>query len=215
MELPEVDAYKAAPSQETLGAMVLALNGVRRGDAMLPVLHRLFLDTGQWKIAQHLALALHEKDYAVHAMYFAHVAGGLSGGDPFTRLIKAKVLWLRRLPNAVVYETAILRAQARRLRDRRRRHLLQREIAELNILAHAYTNESQSTRDWLRFIYKNGTVSIRTALQIVLGFRTGADDLLEWAARSLATRSAGFGGRVVGAIQLGVRKGFIRVLRSR
>jgi hypothetical protein len=214
--LPEWKSYKDDPTGETLAALNLALAKVGQSSVLASVLHRLFIEDGNWKVAQHLALLLEQSGYAVHAMYFAHRARQLSGGDVFARMLFAKILWIRRLPTAILYETTVLRVQVRRLRDRARRRILQREIAELNVQAFAYLKDAESSRRWLNFLRFGGSIALATAVQVLLGFREpGNEDLFNWAAITLAARYEGYGGRVRAGIQLGVRRGFIRLLGSR
>jgi hypothetical protein len=209
-------AYRDAPSPQTLSGLRKALIQVGQIDAMLPSLHKLFIETGNWKIAQHIALLFEARDCSVHAMYFAHQAVLRSGGDPLARLMVAKVTWMRRLPMAVFYATGILRAQVRRIKNRGRRRPLQVEIAELNLKAHSYLGNEAAMRRWLQLLLRAGTGSTDVALQLLFGARTAhTQDLHQLAARTLSPCIQAFGGRAKALIELGVRSAFLNVLRGR
>jgi len=214
--LVEWVTYRDVPSGRTLACLQNALKGIGRIDALVSGLHRIFIETGQWKIAQHLALIFENQDYSVHAMYFAHKACILSGGDPLARLMLAKVVWMRRLPLAVLYETTIARLQARRTKDRRLRRLLQTTIADLNLKAHSYMKDEAGMRRYLRYLLHTPGGATDAVLQLLFGARSiGAEDLCQLAARTLAPMYEAFGGRAQGAIALGVRRAFLQLLGAR
>ena len=214
--LVEWATYRDAPSPKTLTSLQEALRQIGRVDALVPGLRKEFVETGQWKIAQHLALLLENQGYSVHAMYFARQAVHRSAGDPIARLMVAKVVWMRRLPTAVFYETDILRVQARRIKNRGRRRLLQAEIAGLNLKAHAYLGNEAAMRRWLPLLLRAGTGSADLALQLLFGAHTdNAQDLRQLAARTLSPHIEAFGGRAQALIRLGVRSAFLNVLRGR
>lgn len=167
----EWNAYRISPSASTLTALVK-----RAGEcatSVVPLLLAHFRESSQWKVAQHLAQVLMREHQILYAEYFATIAVQLSSGDAFARMSLATTLWERRLPAAVLYQTGILRMQARRIRPRPRRRLLQRSIAELHCVCAAYVRNDIELARWYRSIRHARGAAVSTLHRICVACATG------------------------------------------
>lgn len=209
-------AYESNPGPETLGALISTAEGGGLGQEIAPALYGLFQATRHWKVAQHLAQHCLRISSLTHAEYFAREALQLSGDDPFARVSVANVLWERRLPNAVLHETYILRVQTRRIRNRVTRRRIQGEIAELNVRALMYLANPQLARPWLTFLINRNYMTLATAITLAFGARHArAWELVYVAAHVLAPHETRIGSRVKALVKQGLTWGLCRALRAR
>lgn len=213
----EWEAYTADPSAQSLAALETKLQAVGRRAELHIAVQEAFRKSGHWKSAQHLALLFIAKGYASYAMYYAARARESSNEHPLARLMFAKVVWMRRIPGAVLFETDHLHAPVRRIRDKKQRRDIQIEIAELNICAHAYSQSMHELPRWLKSATRNGRALSRdTALQLLLGANAaGNNDLCVMAARMLAPLNVTFGGRVQAIIKKALYHALLSVLRQK
>lgn len=208
--------YVTSPDTLTFQTLVAAVTTGRYEAELSPSLAALYAQTKNWRVAQHAALLFNQEGQATIAMYFAHCAVVGSAGDPMARLALARVYWTRRQPLAVLFQTKIIRAQARRVHVRARRKLLQHEVAELNARAYAYIGDASVARVWLKVLVQDGEPSIETLLQfLVCNSPTENADLFEFAGINLANRADLFSGRVQGKIRIAARLAFLRCLRAK
>jgi len=215
-DLPAWAHYADAPSGNTLGALVAAARASNRNEDVVPSLLTFLNGSGNWKAAQHLSLLCLRDDQLAYADYFSHRALELSGGDAFARITRARVLWERRLPLAVLHETSILRAQARRVRPRKRRRLLQAEIGELNVKAYCYVADLEHADPWILGVRRRGGATIECWVQLLFAARH-ADHLAHWELASfvLAPHFDKLGARPKAVVLRGLQYGLLRVLEAR
>jgi len=204
--LPEWEYYVQNPSQSTFSKLVKECRGKSIFIQLLRSLYAKSSGGGNWKFYQHLSLLLEDSGNLTYAWYFADKAIKASSGNVLARLILIKILWRKRLPLAVLYQTQIASAQIRRIKDKRIKRFLQREIAGLNVMAYAYLGDTDSLRPWLNYLKTSNTVDSDVVLQLLLGASHKRDNELQiFAARTLAPCWQHFGGRVQGAIKSGLR----------
>ena len=121
---PEWITYKNNPSPNTLSEFINTCRKQGTEEIILYSLYIAYVNTGNWKIAQHLSLLLEEQKQSTYADYFVYKALQESKGDVSARLLSAKLLWLRRLPLAVINETTIIRHQIKKIKDKNRRFIV-------------------------------------------------------------------------------------------
>jgi hypothetical protein len=208
--------YRCSPSASTLTALVR-----RAGQdtaSVLPLLQAFFAESSQWKVAQHLAQVLLRENHILYAEYYAAIALQQSKGEALARLSLATALWERRLPAAVLYLTGILRIQARRIRPRSRRRLLQRSIAELHCVCAAYVRNDAELARWYRSIRHARGAAVNTLNRICVAFPAGdappeVTEAALWLAQSgwLPPEKS----RAHAIITSHVRRAFLSILRAR
>lgn len=134
--------YAADPSPATLGAL-LSLTTLR--DQHAGAMHELLGQTGNGRVAQHLAL-LHmgafkgfEQTDLVRGYYYAMRGRDLLVDDPPAHarciLVMADVFWCRRIPAAVFPLTDVVKRELLALRPTTAAELRRRDVP----LTHAYT----------------------------------------------------------------------------
>lgn len=208
--------YESSPGTETFKRLVLSTGASSLEPQLIPCLSHLYARTGNWRVAQHAALQCEKQGHATYASYFAHWALVKSGGDPLARIAWARILWMRRLPLAVVFQTNVLRAQARRVRDRVRRRLLQDAIADLNARTNAYLGDLKRVRRWFHRLVRRGSAEKETLVQILSA--TGHDeglDLFRFVGLILAPDLQRFGGHLQNRIRLACKSALLNCLRQR
>jgi len=91
---------------------------------------------------QRLALVLEQSGQVIYSLFFATEARRLSGGHVNARLVEAWAFWRGRLINQVLGHAYLARLQARRVRPRANRVVLQAVIVRLHVLAAYFTGDA-------------------------------------------------------------------------
>ncbi len=214
--LPEWTAYVAEPSRATLFPLVTACDAAGCRSGLVAALGREFNAKRAWRVAQHAALEALQAGSLTLAHYWAHLAMTLSQGDVRARLALASVLWDRRIPRSVLYQTEICRALARRVRSRKDRTLLQAQIAAFSARALAYAGLVVDADRWLRFLERVRALDSDTVLAVLLGaVHRKNERLLLRAARLLAPVAQHLGPRPRAAVQAVLRRALLRLVGAR
>lgn len=109
-------AYRLTPNAATFGELLTNATDAEK-PSLLSAMQRLFFETEQWRIAQHLAVLLSGDENRARgwpadqllASYFAIYARSLSDEHPMALLVEARLHWLRRLAGAAAYDLERIR----------------------------------------------------------------------------------------------------------
>lgn len=214
--LPEWNAYVAEPSRAKLFPLIAACDAAGCRAALVTSLAREFNAQGAWRIAQHASLEALAAGSLTLAHFWAHQAMTLSQGDVRARIALASVLWARRIPRGVLYQTEIARALARRVHPRNERQLLKVQVAAFSARALAYAGLVDDADRWLTFLIRSRAVDGETALAVLLGARHRDNELvLLHAAQLLAPWAPRLGPRPRAAVQAALRRALLRLIRAR
>lgn len=171
--LPEWAPYTAEPPAVTFAALVDAATRALGQDA-LPLLsealRQQFELTSMWRFAQNLAQWLLRQNQVLYAEYFANRALEASNGNALARISLAHALWERRLPAAVYFQLDILRVQARSIRPRAKRALIQSNIAELHCMCAAYEHNRAELWRWYRYLRHSRTATVGALSRVAVAF---------------------------------------------
>ena len=212
----DLETYRVEPCREQFRRVLDAAGAAGQMHLLIPAMRQLYFASQDWRTAQHLALLCEQNGYLTYAVYYSELAIKGSQGDIMARAILAKVLWRRRLPLGVLYQTDIMRVQIRRMHGKCRKRLLQEEIARLNVCAYAYLGRMSDAKKWLQLCQRYPSQCTEMWLRLLLCSNPAeSPDLHIIAGNRLAGELDRYSNGVKRRIKASVRIAIIALLRKK